>query len=95
MSTAPQLSGDEIADGITKIACRVLAVLLADGNTVIAMDGADLAPFVRHDVVEILKLRNLPPFRIAALVNWSPMMTQLSSPRDRDALIALVIGICS
>lgn len=87
------LTQDDVVNGILHACCRVMAVLLSDGARVIAMDGAELAPFLRHDIGEVLKLRTLPPFRIARLVVWSPLMQEQASPRDRDAFIALVLGI--
>lgn len=87
------LTQDDVVAGILHACCRVMAVLLSDGARVIAMDGAELAPFLRHDIGEVLKLRHLPPFRIARMAVWSPLMSEQASPRDRDALIALVLGI--
>lgn len=87
------LTQDDVVNGILHACRRVMAVLLSDGSRVIAMDGAELAPFLRHDIGEVLKLSNLAPFRIARLVVWSPLMQEQASPRDRDAFIALVLGI--
>ena len=90
---AAALQQDAVVDAIVGIACRVMAVLLSDGARVIAMDGAELAPFLRNDIGEVLKLRKLPPFRIAKLAAWSPPMTEWASPQDRQALIALTLGV--
>lgn len=86
------LSHKEIIAGLTDVASRVMAVVLANGQKIIAADGKDLHPFIENDVIEVLKLRREPPFHIQRLANWSPLLTE-ASQRDRDIFVALILSI--